>query len=144
MGEQVSSAPRRVLVGWDGSDGARDAVRRAAALADGGHVVVVTVSAPRPYHAEPHDAPEPTVAEVAAAQEMEAQEAAGCSIDYRVVPGDRVPEALCSYAREHGFDLIIVGRHGEGGIRHARLGHVPQSLSRMGGISLLIAEPPDG
>ena len=94
--------------------------------------------------AEPHEAPEPTVAEVAAAQEMEVREAAACAVDYRVVSGDHVPETLCAYAKEHGFDLIVVGRHGAGGIRHARVGHVPQGLARMSGISLLIAEPPDG
>src|SRR5215472_17034815 len=29
----------------------------------------------------------------------------------------------CDYAVEHGFDLLVIGRHGEGGLIHPKLGH---------------------
>jgi nucleotide-binding universal stress UspA family protein len=138
-----ANATGRVLVGWDGSDDAHDAVRLAAALARGGHIVAVTVSSPAAYHAEPHDPVEPTAADPVEAEETEIRTAIGatangCALDYRVLTGDRVVEALCAYAREHGFDLVVVGRHGTGGLRHARLGHVAEGLARSDGVSVLI------
>lgn len=54
----MSAGPfRRVLVGWDASPDAAEAMTAAAAIADGGHVVVLAVvpEAPVAEAAEDHD-----------------------------------------------------------------------------------------
>ena len=33
-------------------------------------------------------------------------------------------------AAEHGFDLLVIGCHGEGGLIHPKLGHIAESALR--------------
>ena len=47
--------------------------------------------------------------------------------------------AVCEYARRHGFDLLVVGRHGTGGVLHPRLGRVAATAARKASLSVLLA-----
>jgi nucleotide-binding universal stress UspA family protein len=46
--------------------------------------------------------------------------------------------SLCDYAAGHGFDLLVVGRHGDGGFVRPRLGHIAESAARSCKIPLLL------
>jgi nucleotide-binding universal stress UspA family protein len=46
---------------------------------------------------------------------------------------------VCEYAREHGFDLLVLGRHGAGGVLHPRLGHVAATAARKSSLPVLLA-----
>jgi nucleotide-binding universal stress UspA family protein len=45
---------------------------------------------------------------------------------------------VCDYATEHGFDLLVLGRHGDGGLLHRRLGHVAEAAARAGKLPVLL------
>ena len=45
---------------------------------------------------------------------------------------------LCAHATEHAFDLLVLGRHGDGGTLHPRLGRVPEAAARASAVSLLL------
>jgi nucleotide-binding universal stress UspA family protein len=46
---------------------------------------------------------------------------------------------VCEYARQHGFDLLALGRHGTGGVLHPRLGHVAATAARKAALPVLLA-----
>jgi nucleotide-binding universal stress UspA family protein len=48
--------------------------------------------------------------------------------------------AVCDYAAEHGFDLLVLGRHGDGGVLHHRLGHVAEAAARAGKLPVLLLD----
>lgn len=133
---------RRILVGWDASPGARAAVRTAVGLAgEGGQVVAVTV-VPDKFQGEYHEESgaagglprvERDLATVA--DELRTQPP-----ELRVVSGRRIAETLGEYAREHGFSLVVVGRHGEGGLLHPARGHVASTLARLDSVSVLVVD----
>ena len=142
-GQQGNACPfRRVLVAWDGSPDSVMALRTAAAIITGtqGHVVALTVVAPPPPHEDRHDD-----ASGAAKHARDAFEAARDSLGPSPVPlrletaEDRhVPKSLCGFAAEHGFDLLVLGRHGQGGILHPKLGHIAQETARIARVPVLL------
>ncbi len=46
--------------------------------------------------------------------------------------------ALCEYADAHVFELLVLGRHGNGGVLHHRLGHVADTVAKKSGLPLLL------
>jgi nucleotide-binding universal stress UspA family protein len=46
---------------------------------------------------------------------------------------------VCEYAQQHGFDLLVLGRHGTGGVFHPRLGHVAATAARKASLPVLLA-----
>ena len=135
---------RRVLVAWDGIPDSVMALRTAAALVAGtpGHVVAVTVLAPPPPQEVRHD--EPGTPE-AARRARDAFELARDSLGTRSVPvtlettqGRQVPRSICEFAAEHAFDLLVMGRHGQGGILHPKLGHTAQETARIARLPVLL------
>ena len=141
---------RRILVGWDCSPGAAAALRAAAAVAavangEVTHVVALAVLRPAP-HTE--DAAE------GVADYDERQRFARETFD---TASDTLPDALrerlslqfeqsgdaartvCEYAQQHGFDLLVLGRHGSGGVLHPRLGHVAAVAARKSSLPVLLA-----
>lgn len=108
-----------------------------------GHVVALAVLPPA-WHTE--TAQERSANEVAARERVhtpferlqaELADLCGARIDLQFGEDPNIPQALCRYATEHGFDLLALGRHGEGGAAARKLGHVADSAARSGGIPLL-------
>ncbi len=140
---------RRVLVGWDGSPDAAEALQVAAALVgrDGGHVVALAVLKQRPPHESTDDG-----ADEAATIRRRAEEqfdrlrrqrpgAGDLRLSAHVVTEDEpgaAGQVICDYAAEHGFDLLIVGRHGDGGVRRASLGHVASTAAHASQVPVLL------
>ncbi len=138
---------RRVLVGWDSSPGAAAALLAAAAIAEDetGRGVALAVLRPVP----PGEGGEEERAAEMARHRHHAEESFGRARD--TLPGAiraRVilefaesPDAartLCEYADAHVFELLVLGRHGNGGVLHHRLGHVAETAAKKSNIPLLL------
>jgi nucleotide-binding universal stress UspA family protein len=143
----MSAGPfRRVLVGWDCSAGSAAALRAAAAIADGeaGHVVALAVLRPVPHG----ESDEERAAEIAG-RRHQAQESFGkardtlpdpvrATVSLELAENSDVARALCEYADTHVFELLVLGRHGTGGIMHPRLGHVAETIAKKSDLPLLL------
>jgi nucleotide-binding universal stress UspA family protein len=140
-----------IVVGTDGSDTARQAVRQAielARLADGALEVVSAyepVSAPRlreeatevprdlQWSVNPREDVDATLAEAA----EEAREAGVSTVRTFARQGDPA-DAILDVAEEQGSDLIIVGNKGMTGAKRFLLGSVPNKVSHHAPCSVLI------
>jgi nucleotide-binding universal stress UspA family protein len=143
----MSAGPfRRVLVGWDCSAGSAAALRAAAAIADGatGHVVALAVLRPVSHGESEED----RAAEIAG-RRHQAQESFGkardtlpgllrARVSLELAESSDVARTLCEYADAHVFGLLVLGRHGTGGIMHPRLGHVAEAIARKSDLPLLL------
>ena len=134
---------RRVLVAWDGSPDSVTALRTAAAIVAGtpGHVVAFAVLPPSPPRETRDDGPGTSAAQHA----RDAFELARDSLGTRSVPvtletaeGRQVPKFICQFASEHAFDLLVLGRHGQGGILHPKLGRIAQETARIARVPVLL------
>ena len=121
---------RRVLVGFDGSPDAAEALGVGAAVAagDGGHVVVLCV-VPSGLRADGNEdggglgmQAEALVSELARCQRPDKP----VRMSVQVVYSDRgsAAQVVTEYAEQHGFDMLVLGRHGDGTHRKSRLGRV--------------------
>ena len=133
---------RRILVGYDGSAGAQDALRAAIALAEEvrGDLRVLVVVRP-PAHAEtPEEAAEATAAERENLTRGLAApgQGTGREIDRRVVLADDPGRALAAHADEHGFDIVVVGGHGREQATHRGMGQTLAVLLRRSPCPLLV------
>jgi nucleotide-binding universal stress UspA family protein len=148
----VTAAPfRRLLVGWDGSPDSAEALSVAAQIAsrDGGHVVALAVLRDKAA-AEPGDDGDgghPAIVRLAEAHFEELRRrpsvaqvrlSAHVLVDSRSSAG----QAVCAYAAEHGFDLLILGRHGENGRRGTHLGRVASEAAQRSQVPLLLLSAP--
>lgn len=145
--EHMAAGPfRRILVAWDGSADSVAALRTAAAIVGGraGHVVALSVLAAAARREAGSDRPGEASAQ---ARHMHATfdatraalaRASAARIDLHTEEGRHVAGSICDYAVEHGFDLLVVGRHGEGGLMHPKLGHIAESAVRSCKIPLLL------
>jgi len=127
---------RRVLVGWDGSADSIEALGAAASIAggDGGHVVALAVLTPAPA-AEVADegvSARASISRLADEHFGQARLTApdGVRMSLQIVENEKIGRTVCGYATEHGFDLLVVGRHGDGGVLHPRLGRVAEAAVR--------------
>lgn len=146
----MTGAPfRRVLVGWDGSADAAAALSMAATIvsADGGHVVALAVL-PRAYHVEPAD-DETEGTGIRRRVEDDFQRAwqaaptiRGARATLEVIENAKAGHAVCAYAEEHRFDVLVLGRHGTGGILRPRLGRVAEAAARDSAIPVLLVSQP--
>jgi nucleotide-binding universal stress UspA family protein len=137
---------RRVLVGWDSSADAAEALGAAASIAgrDNGHVVALAV-VPAALSTEATDDQESERAAVRHRAEDQFERALragaldrGVRMSLHIVEDSRVARAVCDYAAEHGFDLLVLGRHGDGGALHPRLGRVADAAVRASRVPVLL------
>jgi nucleotide-binding universal stress UspA family protein len=119
---------RRILVGFDGSPEAQEALRAALALSDevDGDVCALLVVRP-PVHVE---TPEERAAAAAAERDNLSQGLSSIlgpgelgNLHTRVVFADDPARALAAHAEEHGFDMVVVGIHGREHTTHRGIGH---------------------
>jgi nucleotide-binding universal stress UspA family protein len=145
----VTAGPfRRVLVGWDASADAAEALSAAAAIVSGGtgHVVALTVIPAGPGA----EAADEQLSERAAArrrveerfERARGSAAAGVRMSLQIVEDRQVGRAVCAYAAEHGFDLLVLGRHGDGGALRSRLGRVAETAARDSQVPVLLLGAP--
>jgi nucleotide-binding universal stress UspA family protein len=126
---------RRILVGFDGSDEASHALRTALELAACVHGEVITMSVLRSHPQVESD--DDRVRE-SSAERMnmtrglehykKQSEERGITLGSVVEVSAEPARALVAYAQEHGFDLLVVGRHGREHAWHFGKGHALDRL----------------
>ncbi len=135
---------RRVLVGFDGSRDALEALRVGAALAAdaGGELAVaLVVSASHGETDEDREAAFRSDSEplrAAAERALETAVSPALERSVSVLVGDHPATALSSYAERRGFDVLVVGRHGRERAGHAGLGRVARELADKARCPLLL------
>jgi nucleotide-binding universal stress UspA family protein len=137
---------RRVLVGWDCSADAAAALRTAASIAGDGtaHVVALAVldAVPRGECSEDRARDRAERRRYTERLFAKARDsvpvAARARVSLQIVEDGDPARAVCDYAAEHGFDLLVLGRHGDGGVRHRRLGRVAEAAARAGKLPVLL------
>lgn len=139
---------RRILVGWDCSPGAAAALRAAVAVAEGdetARVVALAVLRPAPHTEDRAEGAADFDGRQHFAQEtfVKARDTLPTVLRQRVTlhfaeSGDAA-RAVCEYANQHGFDVLVLGRHGTGGVLHPRLGHVAATVARRSSVPVLLA-----
>lgn len=135
---------RRILVGFDGSTGAREALTAAVALAgEQSQLIVVSVAAHLPRYAA-------TVGEVDDERNLEERacrrwlaeaEAAAADRDVPVkthVLVGHAAQEITRAASDNGADLIVIGHSGHSGVWGRYLGGVAEKVSRHALCSVLI------
>ncbi|MEA2282439.1 MAG: hypothetical protein QOK21_3046 [Solirubrobacteraceae bacterium] len=139
-----------IVVGTDGSETARKAVREAVALAKSVGASVGIVSAYEPVskqrlREESRQAPADTQWAINAREDVEATlteaeedvEDAGIAIRTFAREGDPA-DAILDVAEEESADLIVVGNKGMTGAKRFLLGSVPNKVSHHAPCSVLI------
>jgi nucleotide-binding universal stress UspA family protein len=138
-----------IVVGTDGSDTAREAVRQATVLARSVGARIELVSAYEPvtdarlresivvpedlhWIINPREDVEATLEEAAARIR-----AAGVAVEVFARQGDPA-DAILDVAEERGSDLIVVGNKGMTGAKRFLLGSVPNKVSHHAPCSVLI------
>jgi nucleotide-binding universal stress UspA family protein len=140
-GIRPSCPYRQVLVGWDGSADAVAALAAAAGIAAGtaGRVVALAVLPASASMEQPA-----TNTDGAAVQHSfeHARQALRLPSDARmslhIARGQHAAQLICQYAADHGFDLIVLGRQGQGGLMPHRLGRVADTAARASRIPVLL------
>ena len=141
---------RTIVVGTDGSDTARQAVREAIELAAALGASIELVSAYEPVagqrlREEAREAPRDLQWMVNAREDVEATlreaaeeiAAAGVTVRTHHREGDAA-DAILDVAEERGAELIVVGNKGMTGAKRFLLGSVPNKVSHHAPCSVLI------
>ena len=138
---------RKILVGFDGSDGAKKAFSVAVKLAAqfGAELHSISVEEKLPHYAA-------TVGEVLESKQeaanyfrkliAEAQESArasGVTLHSHVMPGHEV-ETIVTFAKDHGFDLLVIGFMGHSKIFGRIWGSTSQNLAKLSPCTVLVVK----
>lgn len=141
---------KSIVVGTDGSDTAREAVRQAVELAKavGAKLEIVSAYEPVPtqrLERERREAPEDLQWAITARGEVDAtlsdaaQPAEEAGVQVHVYPRQGDPaDAILDVAEEQEADLIVVGNKGMTGAKRFLLGSVPNKVSHHAPCSVLI------
>ena len=133
-------------MGWDASSDSRQALRTTAQLAEAVAaelVVLAVVKAQSRAEAADEAAEEAAERRRGALAEMQTEvHRTGISPAVRVrcevVAADQTTPAFDAYVREHGFDLVVVGRHGRDRALHPRIGGVSEHQVRHGACPVMV------
>lgn len=138
---------KRILVAYDGSEGARAALRRGIELAKalGAELYSISVEEHLPHYAA-------SISEVKAAKEeideyfhaltKQARDQAalsGVELETVIKQGHEV-ETIVTMAKEGRFDLLVIGYHGHSRIFERTMGSTAQSLVRLAPCPVLVAK----
>lgn len=138
---------RKILVGNDGSDGAKKALQTALTLAtrDGAELHEISVEEHLPRYGALMGELDEAKEEAReffhrVTQEAEATAATqGLRLTSHVVPGHPV-EAITKFAQDGGFDLLIVGFTGHSNIFGRIWGGTSQNLVRLSPCTVLVVK----
>jgi nucleotide-binding universal stress UspA family protein len=138
---------RRILVGWDCSPGAAAALRAAAAVAtdEASRVVALAVLKPAQHTEDAEEGAADFDRRQRFAQETFAKamdtlpDVLRERVTLRFAQSGDAARTVCEYAQQHGFDVLVLGRHGTGGVLHPRLGHVAATAARKSSLPVLLA-----
>ncbi|MBN9624174.1 MAG: universal stress protein [Actinobacteria bacterium] len=139
--EDTGWAPRRVLVGYDGSDGAKDAVALAKVLCARGDASVLLVNV-LPA------GPLPVAYRLLGYEEApawkgffrEAEDAlAGLEVAHRTYLGGSPAEVLNDLAETEELDLVVVGSPHRGALGRVVLGSVAEALLHGASVAVVVA-----
>ncbi len=139
---------RRVLVGFDGSPDAAEALGVAAAVAahdGGGHVVALCV-VPQALPAEDNGQDGQTAGLQRQAEAIFGELARSqrpvhpvrMTVQMVYSDHDSPGQVVTAYAEEHGFDILVLGRHGDGARRKSRLGRVADRAAQDCSVPVLL------
>jgi len=140
--------PSSIVVGYDGSEGARAALARAVDLAklDGSRLIIVFgFEIPAAWGGETGDYRR-AVRELGEERTRDAVERvrdAGVEFEVELVP-ERPAEGLVHVAERLGASMIVVGTHGEHPITGAILGSVPHKLLHISPVPVLVVPEQSG
>jgi nucleotide-binding universal stress UspA family protein len=133
-----ASPPRRLVIGCDGSEGARDAAALARRLAPEDASFLLVDVAPR--HALPRRLGDHRPADFSAARHaLAAGGPATASIETRTVRADSPAEALADIGGDERRDLIVVGSPHRGLLGRVLLGSVAKSLLHCSSVPVAVA-----
>jgi len=138
---------RKILVAYDGSDGARAALRVGIGLARAldAELCSISVEEHLPHYAATVGEVRETKERVDAYFHALAKEArdqallAGLELQTEIRQGHEV-ETIVTYARQGGFDLLVAGYHGHSRIFERVMGSTAQSIVRLSPCSVLLAK----
>ncbi|MBK9138197.1 MAG: universal stress protein [Verrucomicrobia bacterium] len=138
---------QKILVGYDGSKGGRAALERAAALAREGNaqLTAIWVRQPLPRHADLPGEPEgeeEAAHDYFAERKREVEEVAkrfGVPITCESKAG-HAAKVIVNFAKEKGFDLIVVGHSDHSELWGRLLGDTADRISDHAHCSVLIVK----
>jgi nucleotide-binding universal stress UspA family protein len=132
MNDSKSGSPStsKLLVGFDGSNGGRDALALAKALASpsGASPLVVTVLPYDPFPVGFEELEEDAAAKAEPLFEEARESLAGLSIATRVFGGGSPARVMTHLAEEEDIDTIVVGSPHRGALGRALIGSTAESL----------------
>jgi nucleotide-binding universal stress UspA family protein len=125
---------RRILVGFDGSNAAYDALRAAIALAADlrGEAHVLLIVRPSAHSETEEESLRAAEAERENLSQGLAQVPTPEQVEVstEVLLADNPGKAMATYAAEHGFDIVVVGGHGREQVMHRGIGQSLEELLR--------------
>lgn len=139
-GPSESGAPKRILIGFDGSSGSKDALALARILAPGSHAVLA--------HVLPHEDPlarhyRQLAYEASPAAEGFFDEAIatldGLETEVRTYVGASPDHVLCDLAEDRDLDLVVVGSPHRGPLGRALIGSVAEALLHGARVPVVLA-----
>ncbi|HEX2129891.1 MAG TPA: universal stress protein [Solirubrobacterales bacterium] len=134
---------RRILVGYDGQEPARDALTlgRALAAIEGAELVLAAALENLDPLATPADAYERATAEADDRLTASAQELLGPERDFRLrmVGGVSAPRALTEIAEDERAEVVVIGSTHRGGIGRVLPGSVGERLLQGAPCAVLVA-----
>jgi nucleotide-binding universal stress UspA family protein len=133
---------KRIVVGFDGSDNARKALERAAEIANGATVAVVSATSPvrfasRDPAVSPEDPADVQARDDALAEARKYLEEKGITGQYVTGHGNPA-DVIVQEAEESGADLIIVGTRGHAAAKRALLGSVSTNVVHHATVDVLV------
>jgi nucleotide-binding universal stress UspA family protein len=135
---------RRILVGFDGSDGGRDALGLARALTSisGATVVVATILPYGPFPVGFEELEEDAEAEAEPLLEEAREFLAGLSVETRVFGGGSPAWVMTHLAEEKDVDTVVVGSPHRGPVGRVLIGSTAESL--LHGVPCAVVAAPHG
>ncbi len=134
---------KRIVVGFDGSDNGRKALARAAEIANGATIAVVSAAGPSPLSRtkdmglSPEDPADVEARTDALAEARKYLEEKGITGQYITGHGNPA-DVIVAEAEDSGADLIIVGTRGHNAAHRVLLGSVSTNVVHHATVDVLV------